>query len=190
MRYFGHRWTAQDQAMSIGGPLERVVTHMAQRTGAEPGHLARILVSEIEHKAATLPAHWMPGARELLTAATDAGIPVAIVSNSWRVLVDLLMVNINAPVDLTISSTEVQKPKPDPQPYLHACAQLTVDPVNAVVVEDSPTGAAAGLACGAAVVGVGPALRELAGGRYLHVESLAEVNLASLAQFFAPVAPA
>lgn len=186
MQYFGHHWTARDQAMSIGGPLERVVTYMAQRTGADPGHLARILVTEIEHKASTIPANWMPGARELLTAAVSAGIPVAIVSNSWRVLVDLLMDNINTHVDLTISSTEVHKPKPDPQPYIHACAALHVDPMRCVVVEDSPTGATAGLASGAAVVGVGPALRDLVGGRYRHVESLAEVSLASLTEFVAP----
>ena len=70
----------------------------------------------------------MPGARELLIAANQAGIPVAVVSNSWRVLLDLLMHNIDVPVDLTVSSTEVERPKPDPQPFLYACEQLRVNP--------------------------------------------------------------
>jgi HAD superfamily hydrolase (TIGR01509 family) len=156
---------------------------MAQRTGADPGHVARILVSEIEHRADTSAADWMPGARELLITARDSGIPVAIVSNSWRVLVDLFTANIDTPVDLIVSSTEVTPPKPDPQPYLHACAALGVTVENCVVVEDSPTGVAAGLASGAAVLGVGAAVRSLDGPRYRHVDSLADVSVAWLGEF-------
>ncbi len=181
MDYFGQTWTDEDQASSIGGPIARVVDHMASRTGADPGHLARILVTEIEHKVSTTRAHWMPGARELMMAASQAGIPVAVVSNSWRVLLDLLMHNIDVPVDLTVSSTEVERPKPDPEPFLYACRRLAVDPRRCVVIEDSPTGAAAGLAAGCAVVGVGPALRNVVGERYRHVESLAEVDVGWLA---------
>ena len=33
MDYFGQTWTDEDQASSIGGPIERVVNHMATRTG-------------------------------------------------------------------------------------------------------------------------------------------------------------
>jgi HAD superfamily hydrolase (TIGR01509 family) len=180
MEYFGQTWTAQDQAHSIGGPLDRVVAHMARRTGADPGHVARVLVGEIEHRAATQPAHWMPGARELLAQARAAGIPTAIVSNSWRVLLDLLLANVDDPVDVTVSSTEVQRPKPDPQPYLHACELLAADPVGSVVVEDSPTGAAAGLAAGCTVLGVGPAVAHVSAARFRHLDTLEGVELASL----------
>ena len=48
-------------------------------------------------------------------------------SNSWRVLLDLLMHNIDVPVDLTVSSTEVERPGPI-QPFLYACEQLQVNP--------------------------------------------------------------
>lgn len=180
MEYFGQTWTAEDQAHSLGGPLERVVAHMASRTGADPGHVARVLVTEIEHKASILPAHWMPGARDLLAQAQAAGVRTAIVSNSWRVLLDLLMANLDFPVDVTVSSTEVQRPKPDPQPYLRACAQLGADPRWTVVVEDSPTGAAAGLAAGCRVLGVGQAVAGISDPRFRHVASLTGVSLASL----------
>lgn len=181
MEYFGQTWTPQDQAQSIGGPLERVVSHMANRTGGEDGHLARILVSEIEHAVANRPAHWLPGARELMESAEQAGVPTAIVSNSWRVLLDLLLANVDVSVDVTVSSTEVDRPKPDPQPYLIACERLGVDPTRCVVVEDSPTGVAAGLAAGCHVVAVGPAVGELAAhSRLLVVDSLVGLDLASL----------
>ncbi len=180
MSYFGLEWTAADQAASMGGPLERVVAHMALRTGAEEGHLARILVSEIEHLVATRPAHWMPGARELLGQARTAGVPTAIVSNSWRVLLDLLLANIDFPVDVTVSSTEVQRPKPDPQPYLYACQLLGADPIRSVVVEDSPTGATSGLAAGCVVLGVGPAVGHISAVRYRHLDTLEGLDLQSL----------
>jgi HAD superfamily hydrolase (TIGR01509 family) len=180
MAYFGQTWTDEDQASSIGGPIERVVAHMASRTGADPGHLARVLVTEIEHKVATTPARWMPGARDLMAAAQAEGMPVAIVSNSWRVLLDLLMDNIDKAVHLSVSSTDVDRPKPDPQPYLQACRELGVDPRRCVVIEDSPTGAAAGIAAGCAVLGVGPAVGDITGDRFRHVDSLADVTLESL----------
>lgn len=180
MAYFGQAWTAADQAHSMGGPLERVVDHIAGRAGADPGHVARVLVTEIEHRVASLPADWMPGARELLAQARAAEVPTAIVSNSWRVLLDLLMANLDLPVDVTLSSTEVEHPKPDPEPYLRACSLLGADPRWTVVVEDSPTGAAAGLAAGCRVLGVGPAVAAISDPRFRYVDSLVSVDLTSL----------
>lgn len=180
MAYFGQTWTAADQAHSMGGPLERVVAHIAARADADPGHAARVLVTEIEHRVANLPADWMPGARDLLAQARAAGVPTAIVSNSWRVLLDLLLANLDLPVDVTLSSTEVERPKPDPQPYLRACTLLRADPRRSVVVEDSPTGAAAGLAAGCWVLGVGPALAGISDPRFRQVDSLVGVALGSL----------
>ncbi len=180
MAYFGRTWTSADQAASIGGPLERVVAHMSGRTGAEQGHVARVLVTEIEHTVATIPAEWMPGARRLVEQARAAGVPTAIVSNSWRVLLDLLLANVDFPVDLTVSSAEVTHPKPDPEPYLRACELLGADPARSVVVEDSPTGAAAGLAAGCRVLAVGWAVEGLTDPRLRHVTSLETVTLDSL----------
>ena len=184
MTYFGQTWTAEDQAASIGGPLERVVAHMSTRTGADEGHVARVLVTEIEHMVATLPAAWMPGARGLLEEAHAAGVPTAIVSNSWRVLLDLLLANIDFPVDLTVSSSEVDRPKPDPEPYVRACELLGADPVRSIVVEDSPTGAAAGLAAGSRVLAVGAAVQALDDPRLHHVDTLEGVSLDALADLF------
>lgn len=49
---------------------------------------------------------------------------------------------------------ECERAKPDPFPYLEACKNLGVDPLNCIVFEDSPSGARAGKACGAFVIGV------------------------------------
>lgn len=180
MAYFGQQWTEADQAHSIGGPLERVVTHIAARTGGEDGHIARILVSEIEHQVATSPAYWMPGAKELLGQAKAAGVPTAVVSNSWRVLLDLLLLNMDVHPDVTVSSTEIDRPKPDPQPYLVACEMLSARPAATWVVEDSPTGVVAGLAAGCHVLAVGPAIVDTTDPRLTYVSTLGSVTLDSL----------
>jgi beta-phosphoglucomutase-like phosphatase (HAD superfamily) len=44
--------------------------------------------------------------------------------------------------------------KPDPAPYLQAMDALNVEPGECVVIEDSRAGITAGLAAGAAVLGV------------------------------------
>lgn len=180
MAYFGEQWTAADQARAIGGPIERVVAYIGTRTGGDEGHVARILVSEIEHLVATEAAHWMPGARELLAQARSQDVPTAIVSNSWRVLLDLLVRNMDVQPDITLSSTEVARPKPDPEPFLTACRLLNARPEATWVIEDSPTGASAGLAAGCWVLGVGPAIDGLDDPRLRKVPTLAGVALDSL----------
>lgn len=180
MAHFGQRWTPQDQAHSLGGPLDRVVGHIASRVHSDPEHVTRILVDEIEHEVATEVAFWMPGARSLLADARAQGIPTAIVSNSWRVLLDLLVTNMDVQPDITVSSTEVSRPKPHPEPFLVGCRLLNARPALTWVVEDSPTGLAAGLAAGCWVLGVGEAVAGQTHPRLHTVPTLEAVSLASL----------
>jgi len=49
---------------------------------------------------------------------------------------------------------ECERAKPDPCPYLTACQRLDVRAEDCIVFEDSPSGATAGLAAGAFVIGV------------------------------------
>ncbi|MBW4953814.1 HAD-IA family hydrolase, partial [Klebsiella pneumoniae] len=72
------------------------------------------------------------------------------------------------------------RPKPDPDPFLIACDLLQARPDHSWVIEDSPTGATAGLAAGCWVLGVGPALDGLRDPRLHLVPSLAGVTLSSL----------
>ena len=55
---------------------------------------------------------------------------------------------------MSISGDEVDHGKPAPDAFLLAAEGLGVDPAACVVVEDSPTGVAAGLAAGARVIAV------------------------------------
>lgn len=97
-----------------------------------------------------------PGAVELVDALRDAGIPVAVASNSARDFLDLVLSGAGMAdrFAVTVAGDEVAHPKPAPDIYLEACRRLGADPAASVALEDSPTGAAAAQAAGLHVIGV------------------------------------
>lgn len=128
------------------------------------------------------PLPLQPGAAALLAAVDEAGIPQALVSSSYRVLVDAVLAHGVGPFATTLAGDEVVRAKPDPEPYLTAAARLEVDPARCAVLEDSPAGIAAGEAAGCAVVAV-PSLAAVVvapGARRLVVDRLTDVLLADL----------
>ncbi len=109
---------------------------------------------------------WRPGAPDLLRSVRAAGLATALVTTTTRAVADIVLRSIRDglgedPFDLTVCGDEVPARKPDPAPYLQAMAALGVEPGECVVIEDSQAGITAGLAAGAAVLGV-PALQAVA----------------------------
>ncbi len=99
----------------------------------------------------------MPGALDLVAALRDRETPVALVSNSPRRFIETAigLVGLEPAFGVLVSGHEVAAPKPAPDAYLEACAQLDLMPSREIVVlEDSPTGVASGLAAGLTVLGV------------------------------------
>lgn len=121
---------------------------------------------------------WRPGARELLVAVNDAGIPAALVTSTHRGLTEIALDMMGREhFATTVCGDEVARPKPHPEPYLRAAALLGAEPRCCVAVEDSPLGIASAQAAGCAVVAVPSELElEPAAGRVV-LGSLEEVNL-------------
>ncbi len=82
------------------------------------------------------------------------GVSSAIVTNSDRAILGacLSAVGKAEPGLITVSRNDVRNGKPDPEPYLRAAYLLGLSPGECIVVEDSPVGAAAGIAAGMTVV--------------------------------------
>lgn len=82
----------------------------------------------------------------------SAGIKQAVVSNSDRLIVDanLNHLGLESARQITVSRNDVRDGKPYPEPYLRAAWLLNVEPSECIVLEDSPTGAIAGVAAGMA----------------------------------------
>jgi HAD superfamily hydrolase (TIGR01509 family) len=94
------------------------------------------------------------GAAAALAAVRTMGCTWAVVSNSDRMLVgaSLAATGLLRPDMISVTRNDVREGKPAPEPYLRAAWLLGVAPADCIVVEDSPAGAAAGLAAGMMVV--------------------------------------
>ncbi len=185
----GSSWTRADQAHCLGGPLERVTVYMAEKAGAtaSPQELGGALLDTMESLLRNDAVLWRPGAFALLRECRDAGMPTALVSASYRRLLDAVSDSVNhhpglthPAFDVTVAGDEVSRGKPHPEPYLEAARLLGVDIHRCVVVEDSPTGVASGQASGALVLAVPHVVGIDAAARRRVVPSLDGVCLADL----------
>ncbi len=196
----GGELSAAGRAATVGTSMRTALGVLYADLGL-PSDEPRLLADArwIEDRVAVLMAagvHWRPGARELLAAVHAAGIPAALVTTTSRRLADLVLASMGRafpgrdPFDVTVCGDEVPARKPDPAPYLQAAAALGVDVRCCVVVEDSVVGVTAGLAAGAAVLGV-PAMQtiEPAPGLVLR-ETLAGLSPAELAALLTGSGPA
>ena len=98
-----------------------------------------------------------PGALELLERLIDAGVPVAVASNSQREFVQRVLSSaglLDGRFATVVSVEDVEHPKPAPDIYLEACRRLGAEPGACAALEDSPTGVAAAVAAGMFVIGV------------------------------------
>lgn len=154
----GGEFTPEIKAAIVGTRIETAVPLILTGLGHTPTPqlveqtTADLLARMVELYAGELVA--LPGALELLSALRADGVPVALVSSSYRVLVDAVVERLDLDLDLVIAGDEVTHAKPHPEPYLTACVRFGVDPAGAVVLEDSPSGIASGEAAGCAVVAV------------------------------------
>ena len=98
-----------------------------------------------------------PEAPAVFACLKDAGVLVGIASSSEVALIERMMreTGLVGFVDAYVSGHDVEHHKPAPDVYLACMEQLGVRPQECVVVEDSATGIAAGVAAGAYVVALG-----------------------------------
>jgi HAD superfamily hydrolase (TIGR01509 family) len=126
---------------------------------------------------------WQPGARELLTALNEAGVPCGLVTMSWqRFVTPILEVLPPSTFAAVVTGDRVELGKPHPEPYLLAAEELGVDPSACLAIEDSNTGAKSAEAAGCTVLVVPNHVPVLEGERRVFRDSLAGLDLASLAE--------
>jgi HAD superfamily hydrolase (TIGR01509 family) len=124
----------------------------------------------------------LPGVHDLLAALAHEEVPQALVSSSYRVLVDAVLSHGFGPFAVTLAGDEVPNGKPSPDPYLLACGLLGAEPAQCVVLEDSAAGVLSGKAAGCAVVAVPsvPGVVIKPGRRRTVLPSLEQLDVAAL----------
>jgi HAD superfamily hydrolase (TIGR01509 family) len=176
----GGVWGEHHQAACIGGTLDASCRYILDLTGSAmtvAELTAMLLAGMVEHFHAGLPLH--DGALELVDAVRARGVPTALVSSSYRVLVDAALDRIGQDrFDVVVVGDEITHGKPHPEPYLTACVRLAVEPGRSVVLEDAPSGVASAEAAGCVVVAV-PSIAPIAAsaGRRVVVDALKDIDI-------------
>jgi HAD superfamily hydrolase (TIGR01509 family) len=130
----------------------------------------------------------LPGVVELLDAAREAGLKLAVASNSSHGHVDghLERLGLRDRFALTACRGDAPLPKPDPALYRLAIRQLGVRGPEAIALEDSGPGSLAAKRAGMWAVAIPNSVTQ--GHDFGHVDlklsSLAEVTLAALTARF------
>jgi sugar-phosphatase len=114
--------------------------HQAENCEVERG--------EIEDTDGVIP---LPGALEILQALPPARWAIATSCTRRLAEVRIRAAGLPFPEHL-ITSTDVQRGKPEPEPYLKAAQILGLPPADCIVVEDAPAGIRAGQAAGTRVL--------------------------------------
>ncbi len=154
----GGTWNDTHAEHLIGSDLLNAGRYILTVTGRDdltPEWVVEWMVARVAHRLATSEIAWRPGALELLAALGEAGVPCALVSASYRSLLDAVLEQLPAGTFATVvGGDEVTAGKPAPDPYLRAAAALGVDAADCVVLEDSLPGTRSGQAAGAWVIGI------------------------------------
>jgi HAD superfamily hydrolase (TIGR01509 family) len=98
----------------------------------------------------TLTQGVLPGIRELMLAAVNAGLPIGVASNSGFGWVNdgLERLGLRDLVGAIVTRDMVLNPKPAPDVYLKAAETLQVSPTCSIALEDSEPGCRAAKAAG------------------------------------------
>jgi len=106
---------------------------IAMATEKEDRYRARLASGAIEP---------LPGLRAFFDQIAAAELPRALASSASRVNLDFTLraLRLERFFHAVISSEDVQRGKPDPEPFLTAAARLGVSPAECLVFEDSPFG--------------------------------------------------
>lgn len=179
---YGVTWTEADSIACVGSPMP--VTARKMQEAGVPLTVEEIIDDLCDQVIVMMDERgipWLPGATELVGALAEAGIPMAVVSNAWRSVVEKTTSALPPEaVQFILTGDEMIHAKPDPWPYAHAAEVLGVDPAGQVAVEDSLAGTESAEAAGMRVLVVpGVAQVPEAPGRS-RTDSLANVTVDDL----------
>lgn len=142
------------EADFVGGTVEVVAT----RARAAGARLPDDWVGDFYDRMYAMLAAGVPlvaGVADVLDRLDAAGVPFAMGSNGSleKMEITLGQHGLTGRFRAVLSGQAIGRPKPAPNVYLQAASACGARPGDCVVIEDSATGAAAGLAAGMRVLG-------------------------------------
>jgi pseudouridine-5'-monophosphatase len=156
---FGKTFDWSVKADMIGRPALDSARHLVAALDLPITPEAYLAEREVILETMMPTAEAMPGARELTAWLRASGVPHAVATSSARRVFELKTTRHRAwfetfAVVVTGDDPRIARGKPAPDIFLLTAAELGVRPEQCVVVEDAPSGVAAGRAAGMRVVAV------------------------------------
>jgi len=185
----GGTWTDEHAHNLVGNSLltsARYILEVAGRDDIAPEWVVEQLTARVIEQLETGDIPWRPGALALLEHLAEQDVPSALVSASYRSMLDAVVRQLPEGTFATVvAGDEVTHGKPHPEPYLTAAEHLGVAPERCVVIEDSVPGATSGNASGAFVLGVRNIVPIPAAPRRKVTDTLVGVDVATLESLLA-----
>jgi sugar-phosphatase len=103
----------------------------------------------------------LPGTKQLLDALPPDRFAVVTSATHPLAVVRLQAAGFAIPKHL-VTASDIQRGKPDPEPYLRGAQILGIPPVDCVVIEDAPAGIQSGKAAGSRVLALRTTTPDLA----------------------------
>lgn len=162
VRSHGGTWTEADALAMVGTGLEDAAA-VFQRQGVRLG--VREIVDRLITRVAARTRErvvYKEGARDLVAALRERGVPLALVTSSEAPLAEVVLDAFGGPgvFDVVVTGDLGHPAKPAPDPYRIGAAGLSerarrpLEPAGMVAVEDSRTGIRSATAAGIFTVGV------------------------------------
>lgn len=186
---YGGTWTDELAHECVGNELlvsADIIRANSPVTLSSPQVVEVLLESVVRQMKQHVP--WRPGAKELLLALRGLGVRNALVTMSYRSFAQVLVDSLpEGTFDAVITGDVVSKGKPSAEPYLAACAALSLAPADCVAIEDSPPGVTSAVAAGVPTVAVPHIVAVPAMAGAVQLDSLAGLIPVDLLELFAPV---
>jgi HAD superfamily hydrolase (TIGR01509 family) len=182
VRQRGGTWRdeAPHHMMGMSSPEWSAYLHDELGVDLDPGAISDAVVARLEQiYRERLPL--LDGAAEAVERLAQRW-PLGLASSSNREIIDLFLElsGLGRFFEVTLSSEEVARGKPNPDVYLEVARRLAVEPAACVAIEDSSNGIKAARAAGMTVIALPnphypPGEEELAGAD-VQIESLHELT--------------
>jgi HAD superfamily hydrolase (TIGR01509 family) len=149
---YGYAVTEEDLAACVGRSYAHTHAYLSRRAPLpDAAAVWPVMSGEL---FALIDAELRPfeDALEAVRELRARGIPIAVASSSVRERLDRTLAKAGLAFAITIAGDEIERGKPAPDMFLLAQERLGAE--RCVVIEDSGTGVAAGLAAGMPTLGV------------------------------------
>lgn len=152
----GYRPTDEDRRATVGRPYAATFAHFAQRVplGDPVAFRTRLRARFLARFDTELEL--FDDVVGVVRSVAAAGVLVAVASSSSRTHVERVLerAGLSAAVDVVVGAEDVDRHKPDPEPYLRAAAGLGMPPARCRAVEDTVVGVTSARAAGLYTIAV------------------------------------